>query len=115
MRLVRALGARWPDAGGGGPAGPAWPRPNASVPQPHWKNAVSTPNEAAEASRFITAAVAGISRLRNATTSSRKLSPMMVRMNHGSFATTTAAKSAKVALVVLAYQAGLPGAHLPDT
>ena len=27
--------------------GPAWPRPNALVPQPHWKNAVSTPNEAA--------------------------------------------------------------------
>ena len=78
--------------------GPAWPRPNASVPQPHWKNAVSTPNEAAAASRFITAAVAGISRLRNATTSSRKLSPMMARMNHGSFAFTTVAKSAKVAV-----------------
>src|SRR5215831_12722229 len=39
--------------------GPALPRPNASVPQPHWKNAVSTPNVAAAAIRFITAAVGG--------------------------------------------------------
>ena len=38
--------------------GPDAPRPNALVPQPHWKNAVSTPNVAAAASRFITAAVA---------------------------------------------------------
>jgi len=43
-------------------------------------------------------AVAGISRLRNATTSSRKLSPTIARMNHGIFALTTAAKSAKVAV-----------------
>ena len=78
--------------------GPARPRPNAPVPQPHWKNAVSTPNVAAAASRFITAAVAGMSRLRNATTSSRKLSPTIARMNHGIFALTTAAKSTKVAV-----------------
>src|SRR3954451_8304105 len=83
--------------------GPACPRPNAPVPQPHWKNAVSTPNDAAAASRFITAAVAGISRLRNATASSKKLSPMMARMNHGSFAFTTAAKSANVAVTPPTY------------
>jgi hypothetical protein len=77
VRLARALGARWPDSADGGPANGA---------------ATSTPNEAAAASRFTTAAVAGISRLRNATTSSRKLSPMMARMNHGSFAFTTVAK-----------------------
>ena len=39
-----------------------------------------------------------VSRLRNATTSSRKLSPTMVRMNHGSLASTTVAKSANVAV-----------------
>src|ERR1700722_15516877 len=44
--------------------GPAVPRPNAPIPQPHWKSAVITPNVAAAASRFITAAVAGISRPR---------------------------------------------------
>ena len=78
--------------------GPAVPRPNAPVPQPHWKSAVITPNVAAAASRFITAAVAGISRLRKAMTSSRKLSPMMVSRNHGSLASTAAVKSAFVAL-----------------
>src|SRR2546430_8132707 len=37
-------------------------------------------------------------RSRNATTSSRKLSPTMVRMNQGSLASTTVAKSANVAV-----------------
>ena len=78
--------------------GLAVPRPNAPVPQPHWKNAVITPNVAAAASRFITAAVAGISRLRKAMTSSRKLSPMIVSRNHGSLASTAEVKSAYVAV-----------------
>ena len=67
------------------------------VPHPHWKNAVTTPNEAAAASRFITAVVAGISRLRNATTSSRKLSPM-IAAGTGQFGGEAAAKSTYMAV-----------------
>ena len=94
---------------------PGLPQAERVGPQPHWENAVSTPNEAAAASRFITATVAGMSRLRNATTSSRKFSPTIARMNHGSFAVTTAAKSANVAVTPTTYtrsvvprSAGLP-------
>ncbi len=78
--------------------GPALPRPSGSEPQPHWKKATITPNEAAAASRFITAAVAGTSRLRNATTSSRKPSPTMTVMNSGSLPDSTPEKSLKMAV-----------------
>jgi hypothetical protein len=60
--------------------GPGWPRLSSRSPQPSWKTATSTPKEEEEAaaSRFITAATAGISRLRKASMSSRN--PRM-RMN----------------------------------
>jgi hypothetical protein len=51
--------------------GPACPRLSSRSPQPYWKTATSTPKDAAAASRFITAATAGISRLRKASISRR--------------------------------------------
>src|SRR5665254_11533 len=50
--------------------------PSSFAPQPHWKNTTRTPNEAPAASRFITAAVAGTSRLRNAACSCRRPPPL---------------------------------------
>jgi hypothetical protein len=48
---------------------------------------VSTPNEAAADSRFSTAVIAGMSRLRKASTSSRKMKPAIEARNQGSLAT----------------------------
>src|SRR6266576_3790056 len=55
--------------------GPAWPRLSSRSPQPYWKMATMTPKEAPAASRFITAATAGIRRLRKARSSSRNRCP----------------------------------------
>ena len=66
---------------------------------PSWKMAVSTPNAAPTDSRFITEAVSGISRLRNTTISSRKLSSTTIPMNSGSLPDRTLAKSSKIAVV----------------
>ncbi len=79
--------------------GPARPSPRRSDPQPHWKNATTTPNEAPAASRFMTAAVAGTSRLRKATSRSTKPRPTMTAMNSGSLALMMAAKSSKIAVL----------------
>jgi hypothetical protein len=79
--------------------GPDLPSPSASGSQPHWNTATTTPNEAAAASRFITAAVAGTSRLRKATKSSRHPSRTMTPMNSGSLPWITAAKSSKIAVM----------------
>ena len=68
------------------------------MPQPHWKKAVSTPNEAAADSRFSTAVIAGMSRLRKASTSSRKLKPAIAASSQGSLALVIAAKSSNVAV-----------------
>ena len=57
-----------------------------------------TPNEAPAESRFITAAIAGISRLRNTAVSSRKESSTTTPMNSGSFLLSTLEKSAKIAV-----------------
>ena len=57
-----------------------------------------TPKLAAAANRFMTAAVAGISRLRKATSSSKKPRPTMTPMNKGNFELMTAAKSSKMAV-----------------
>src|SRR5450756_1437425 len=67
--------------------------------RPHGKKATTTPNEAPAASRFITAAVAGTSRLRKATSSNRKPRPTMTPMNSGSLALMMAAKSSKIAVL----------------
>ena len=78
--------------------GPAWPRLSTCNPQPYWKTATITPKAAPAASRFIIAATAGTSRLRNASISSRNPSPMMTPMNSGSLPLITVAKSAKIAV-----------------
>ncbi len=73
--------------------GPSLPRPSTSSPTPHWNTTTSTPKEAAAASRFITAAVSGTTRERNASSRSRKPRPMIVPTNSGSRSPVTAAKS----------------------
>src|SRR5215470_13490677 len=78
--------------------GLALPSPSASLPQPHWKTAITTPNDAAAASRFITAAVSGTTTLRNATTSSRKARPTMTARNSGSLPAMTWVKSSNIAV-----------------
>src|SRR5262249_10756075 len=78
--------------------GPTLPSPSASLPQPHWKMAITTPNEAAAASRFITAAVSGTTTLRNATISSRKARPTMTARNSGSLPAMTWVKSSNIAV-----------------
>ena len=55
--------------------GPPWPMPRLSANRPHWKIATTMPNEAAAASRFIAAAVSGMTMLRNAMSSSRNDQP----------------------------------------
>src|SRR5271163_859517 len=60
--------------------GPGWPRLSGLSPQPCWKTATSTPKDAAAASRFITAATAGISRLRKASRSSKNPRTTMTAM-----------------------------------
>ena len=79
--------------------GPGLPSPSSFAPQPHWKTTTSTPNEAPAASRFMHAAVAGTTRLRKATSSSRNPRPMMTAMNSGSLPAMTVAKSSKIAVL----------------
>ena len=67
-----------------GLTGPVLVTPTRLFSQPHWKTAVITPNAAAADSRFITAAVAGIARLRNTIISSRKDSTTTMPTNSGS-------------------------------
>ena len=55
--------------------GTAWSRPSSSVPQPHWKTATITPYAAAMLSRFITAALIGITTDRKTIASSRMETP----------------------------------------
>jgi hypothetical protein len=55
--------------------GPVLPIPSSEAPTPSWKIAVTTPNAAAADSKFIAAAISGITRLRNTAISSRKLTP----------------------------------------
>ena len=50
--------------------GRAWSRPSRSVAQPHWKTAVITPYAAAMLSRFITAALMGMTTERKTIASS---------------------------------------------
>ena len=60
---------------------------------------MTTPNAAPAASRFITAAVSGISTLRNAIISSRQPSSTITKMNSGSLSVSTPAKSSKIAVM----------------
>ena len=59
---------------------------------------MTTPNAAAAESRFITAAIAGITRLRNTAISSRKLSPMTTAEEQRQLAREHVAKSSKIAV-----------------
>ncbi len=61
--------------------------------------AVTTPNAAPAESRFMTAAVSGMTRLRNTAISSRKLSSTTTPMNSGSLADRTWLKSSKIAVL----------------
>ena len=72
--------------------------PSASENQPHWKIATTTPNDAPAANRFITAAVSGMTRLRNAIISSRNDRPTTATMNSGILAASTFAKSTRIAV-----------------
>src|SRR3954451_15583873 len=75
------------------------PTPSGPARKPSWKTRVTTPNAAPAASRFITAAVRGISRLRNAIISSRQPSSTITKMNNGSLSGSTPAKSSQMAVI----------------
>ena len=79
-----------------GPGPPTWKTaPN----QPHWNTATRTPNAAPMERRFITAAVRGMTMLRNTMDSRRKESSTTRPMNRGSFDPSTRAKSTKIAVL----------------
>ena len=78
--------------------GPVLSIPSSDAPTPSWNTRVTTPNAAAADSRFITAATAGITTLRNTAISSRKLSPITIARNSGSLRDSTVAKSSKIAV-----------------
>ena len=78
--------------------GPVLSIPSSEEPTPSWNTRVTTPNAAAAESRFITAATAGITRLRNTVISRRKLSPMTTARKSGSLRERTPAKSSKIAV-----------------
>ena len=78
--------------------GPPLPMPSVSASQPHWKIATTTPNAAPAASRFMTAAVSGMTTLRNAISSSRNDSPTTAAMNSGILADSTWVKSTETAV-----------------
>ncbi len=79
--------------------GPAFPRPRSSEPHPHWNTATTTPKDAAEASRFITAAVSGTRTLRKASISSRQPSTTITARKIGSLPASRSARSPEVAVV----------------
>ena len=74
------------------------PAPMLSDSQPYWKIATIRPNEPATASRFMTAAVNGTTRLRNATISSTNDRPTTTAMNSGILRASTFAKSTLMAV-----------------
>ncbi len=67
--------------------------PTREIPQPHWKQAVSTPNDAAADSRLVSAAWSGMSSERNAIISSRKPSRITTPITSSSRAVISAARS----------------------
>ena len=69
--------------------GPVWLIPKTESSQPHWNTATSTPNAAPAESMFMTAAIKGITRLRNRAASSRADSRTTIPMNSGSLLETT--------------------------
>src|SRR5690349_4581536 len=76
-----------------GSIGPPAPRPSTSLPQPHWKIATTTPNVAATAATFISAALSGMASERKPTRSSRQPRPITTPTKRGSLSTMTSAKS----------------------
>ena len=66
--------------------------------QPCWNTAVRTPKAAPMDSRFITAAVSGMTIERKTIASSRNESKTTSPMKRGSFSPSTWAKSAKIAV-----------------
>ncbi len=78
-----------------GPGPPTW---KTDPSQPHWNTATRTPNAAPMESRFMTAAVNGMTMLRNTPASSRKESATTSPMNRGSLEVSTRAKSTKMAV-----------------
>jgi len=72
--------------------------PMIEVPQPQLNTAFMMPSAAPTDSRFMTEAMAGISRLRNTAISSRKASTTTTAMNSGSLDDSTCAKSCWVAV-----------------
>ncbi len=68
-------------------------RPMSEPRSPHWKTATSMPSAAPMDSRFMTAAVSGITKLRNTVMSRRKDRSTTRPMKSGSFELRTLAKS----------------------
>ena len=68
-------------------------RPMSAPRSPHWKTATSMPSAAPMDSRFMTAAVSGITRLRNTVINSRNDRITTRPMKSGSFELRTLAKS----------------------
>ena len=78
--------------------GPVLSTPMRLAPQPRWNTATTTPKPAATDSRFISAAIVGITRLRNTTVRSRNDSSTTTPMNSGSLLASTCEKSSKIAV-----------------
>ena len=67
--------------------------------QPHWNTATITPKAAPMESRFMAAAVSGMTMLRKTAASNRNDSRTTRPMNRGSLEESTLAKSAKMAVL----------------
>ena len=68
-------------------------RPMSEPASPHWKTATRMPNAAPMESRFMTAAVSGMTKLRNTVISRRNDRSTTRPMKSGSFELRTLAKS----------------------
>src|SRR5260370_33096188 len=78
--------------------GPVRVTPNTLPSQPHWKTATRTPKAAPTDSRFMIAALRGISRLRDTIASRVKDSTTTTPVSRGSLGGSTVEESTKVAV-----------------
>src|ERR1700676_4517684 len=81
-----------------GSIGPVLLIPSRLAAQPHWKTAVTSPKQAPAVRRFISAATAGIRRLRKTAVSRRNESSTTIATKRGSLLLSTPAKSSEVAV-----------------
>ena len=83
--------------------GPVWFTWNTEPAHPHWNTATRMPKAAPIDSRFMIAAVRGMTRLRNTMARRQNESSTTRPMKSGSFEVRTFAKSAKIAVVPPTY------------